>query len=115
MHELSLAQSLVEQIQSAAAAENAVRVLRIVVEIGPYAGVETVAFEFAFPFAAEDTLAADAELVVEEVPAMVECDACRATSRCEPTRLICPACGSDRVEIRGGHEFLIRAIELEIA
>jgi hydrogenase nickel incorporation protein HypA/HybF len=114
MHELSLAQSLIEQVVTAAEAENAVQVLRVVVAIGPYSGVEKTAFEFAFPFAAGGTLAEGAELVIEEEPAAIVCKVCHATTRADPTRLICRQCGSDHVEVLGGHAFLVREIELEL-
>ena len=114
MHELSLAQSLIEQVLAAAEAENAQRVLRVVVAVGPYSGVEKPAFEFAFPFAADGTSAAGAELVIEDAPAGIECNSCHATTRANPTQLVCPGCGSDRVVIKGGHDFLVREIELQI-
>jgi hydrogenase nickel incorporation protein HypA/HybF len=115
MHELSLAQSLIEQVLTAAKKENADRILRVVVAIGPYSGVEKTAFEFAFPFAAEGTSAEGAELVIEDVPATIECNLCHVTTRADPTQLVCPRCGSDRVDIKGGHTFLVREIELTVA
>lgn len=114
MHELSLAQGMVEQLEQVAVREHAVRVERIHVVIGKYSGVERDAFEFAFPFAAEGSVAEGAELVVEELPASIECKACQAISHPEPTLLICDICGSNEVELRGGREFLIRSVELEI-
>lgn len=114
MHELSLAQGMVEQLEAAANAEKALRVIRVVVALGPYAGVERESLAFAFPFAAEGTLAAAAELVVETVPARVACSQCGAVSHPEPTLLRCMACGSDQVRITGGHEFHIVSVELEV-
>jgi hydrogenase nickel incorporation protein HypA/HybF len=114
MHELSLAQSLIEQVQAAADAENAIGVTRVVVVIGPYSGVEKTAFEFAFPFAAEGTAAAGAELVIEDEPAAIVCSLCHATAAADPGRMICPRCGSDRVDISGGHAFLLRELELKM-
>jgi len=114
MHELSLAQSLVEQVGHAAKIENAVRVSRIVVVIGKYSGVERDAFEFAFPFAAENTLVHGAKLVIEEIPATVSCQSCGARSHPEVVNLVCARCGSTQVELAGGREFLVRSVELEV-
>ncbi|VGO19455.1 hydrogenase maturation nickel metallochaperone HypA [Pontiella sulfatireligans] len=114
MHELSLAQGLVEQLEKAAVAENALRVERIIVVIGKYSGVERDAFEFAFPFAAEGTLSERAKLEIEELPVQVECRQCAALSNPEPTLLLCGQCGSNDVELKGGREFLIRSVELEV-
>ena len=50
MHELSLAQGLVGQLENAARAEQAVRVVRVVVAIGPYAGADAEALVRANPY-----------------------------------------------------------------
>jgi hydrogenase nickel incorporation protein HypA/HybF len=114
MHELSLAQGLVEQLEQAATAENAIRVGRVAVVVGRYSGVEPDAFLFAFPFAAEGTLLEQAELVIEELPATVRCKACNAESHPDPILLACGKCGSNDVELVGGREFLVKSIELEV-
>ena len=114
MHELSLAQELVEQVERTAKTEGAVRAVRIVVRIGKYSGVERDAFEFAFPCAAENTVAQNAELAIEELPATVRCRSCKTTSHPKVVNLACAQCGSTEVEIMAGHEFLIQSIELEI-
>jgi hydrogenase nickel incorporation protein HypA/HybF len=114
MHELSLAQGLVEELEKIVLAEAAVRVERVVVVIGTYSGVERDAFEFAFPFAAEGTLCDGATLVVESQPIHVECRKCGKTSSPEPTLLACLDCGATDVSLTGGRDFLIRSVELEI-
>jgi hydrogenase nickel incorporation protein HypA/HybF len=114
MHELSLAQGLVEHVERLAKDDHAARVVRLVVLIGRYSGVEREAFEFAFPFAAEGTLAEGAELAIEERPIVVRCRTCSATSRPISTQLICGNCGSTEVELAGGREFMLQSIELEV-
>lgn len=114
MHELSLAQGLVEQLEHTAEAEQAVRIERVTVVIGKYSGVERDAFEFAFPFAAEGSKSANAELVVEELPVTVECRQCGSASNPDPTWLVCGNCGSNEVELKGGREFQVRSVELEV-
>ncbi|WP_372846307.1 hydrogenase maturation nickel metallochaperone HypA [Pontiella sp.] len=114
MHELSLAQGLVEQLEATAAKENATRVVGLQVVIGSYCGVERDAFEFAFPFAAEGTVCEGAELRIEELPVSVRCRRCNAISHPAPILLVCGACGANDVELTGGREFLIRSVELEV-
>jgi len=113
MHELSLAQELIEQLQRVAAQEHAIRIVRVTVEIGPYSGVEADAFEFAFGLAAGDTLAEGAELIMDKRPVTVSCLRCGGLTQPEPDCLVCKTCGSSEVRIEGGREFLIREIELE--
>ncbi|MCF7847412.1 MAG: hydrogenase maturation nickel metallochaperone HypA [Kiritimatiellales bacterium] len=114
MHELSLAQGLVEQVQQAAAAEGALRVVSISLELGQYSGVEREAFEFAFPLAAEGTCLAGAELVIREIPVSVLCNTCHRESNPVIPLLICTHCESTDVKLIGGREFLVKSVELEI-
>lgn len=114
MHELSLAQELIEQIIEVATHEHAVRVERVVVVIGTYSGVEPEAFEFAFPFAAENTVSEGAELVIEEETPRAVCNTCHFQFVPNLTLLICEKCGSDDVTLQGGREFMIRSIDLEV-
>ncbi len=67
MHELSLCVSLVEQIEAVATREQATCVTRVELVVGDRSGVEPEALEFAFPMAAEGTVAQGAELVIEAV------------------------------------------------
>lgn len=112
MHELSLAEAMVEQVSAALEKENGGRVTRLTVVIGALSGVEREAFEFAFPLAAEQTPLEHAELVVEERPVTVCCGACDAESHPEPICLVCEHCGSMDVRITGGREFLVREMEI---
>ena len=114
MHELSLAKGMVDQVLLAAASENASRVARIEVVIGPYSGVERDAFEFAFPFAAEGTILQTAELILKESPATVTCHTCRMQTHPDIMNLACVHCGSTEIEITAGREFRIQSIEMEV-
>ena len=65
MHELSIAQAILDQVQEAARKEKADRVTGIALAIGALSGVDHGSLEFVFPLAAEGTTAADATLTVE--------------------------------------------------
>ena len=112
MHELSIAQSLVEQIARILEAETADRVTRVDVAIGAFSGVEPDALELAFPVAAEDTPVAGARLVMTQVPATVRCRACGLTSTPAFPVMVCGHCASTDVELTGGHELLLSSMEL---
>jgi len=113
MHELSIAQSVIEQVEQTARKEKAARVVTITLVIGALSGVEREALEFAFPLAAEKTRAAKAKLIIKEVPAQLTCRACRAKTDFKTTTVACPKCGSTDVEVSGGRDLIIQSIELE--
>jgi len=112
MHELSLAQALVEQVEQIRVREHATAVTSITVNIGALSGVDREPFEFAFPLAIEGTPLAGASLAIEETPAEVTCGACGARSQPEVTRIRCEACGDTNVRITAGRDFLIQSVEL---
>jgi hydrogenase nickel incorporation protein HypA/HybF len=113
MHELSLAAELVSQVGEIARREGAARIARIEVRIGPLSGVDREAFAFAFPFAAEGSLAEGAALDIEAVPLVVECRACGASTQPEYPIILCAACASGDVAIVSGDDFRIVAMEVD--
>ena len=114
MHELAVCQALIEQVETAAANERALRVVRVVIAVGALSGVEPEALGSLFPLVAEGTVAADADLVVERVAARVKCRACGREAQTDTAFIGCTACGSKDVELSAGRELNIKSIELEI-
>ncbi len=114
MHELSIAQALIGQLEKVAAGEGADAVTRAVISVGGLSGVDPEALRMAFPVAAEETLAEGAELDIELVPADLTCKACGQQSHPEFAFMICEQCGSSEVEIDGGRELLLKSVELNI-
>ena len=114
MHELSIAQALIEQVEATAAKEHALRVVRVVIAVGALSGVEPEALSSLFPLVAEGTVAADADLVVERVAARVKCRGCGLEAQTDAAFIGCAACGSKDVELSAGRELNIKSIELEI-
>lgn len=114
MHELSIAQALVDELEGIARAEGARGVSRVTVAVGALSGAEPEALRMAFPLAAEDSIAADAELVLEQIPASVRCRACAADSEPDFPVFVCNHCGSSDIDIAAGRELLIRCVELDV-
>jgi hydrogenase nickel incorporation protein HypA/HybF len=112
MHELSLAQELVERLEEVARREGAVRIVSIRLVLGALSGVDLDAFEFAFPEVARGSLAEGAELLVEERPVSVRCRRCRDLSEPGYPALRCEKCGSGDVEIVTGREFDVLSMEV---
>ena len=68
MHELSVCQALLAQVEQVARENAAHSVEKVVLRIGPLSGVEPRLLQDAFPIARAGTVAAGAELVIEELP-----------------------------------------------
>lgn len=114
MHELSIAQALVDQVGKVAEAQQAKRVVSIRVVVGTLSGVDPEALRMAFPLAAEESpLLQETELVLERVTATVRCADCQAVSTPEPPFVYCTACKSRNVQIETGRELYIQSAEIE--
>lgn len=112
MHELSLCQNIIDQLQDLARQHDAVAVARVEVHVGVLSGVEAQLLEQAFQFARVDTIAADAILVTEVVLPQVSCLACGQDSAASASDLRCRACGSEQTRLVRGRELILARVEL---
>jgi hydrogenase nickel incorporation protein HypA/HybF len=110
VHELSIASAI-----AAIAGEHAQgrRVTAIEVKIGRLRQVVPEALAFAFELTTAETELEGANLVVEHVPARVDCRACGAETEVAEFPLACASCGSADVDVVAGDELLVETLELE--
>lgn len=114
MHELSIAQSIVESVGGHVAAHGGGRVLGVAVRVGALSGVEVPALAFAWGAAIADTPLAGSRLEIEEVPAAAWCPSCQAERvLASIQRLRCPRCATPTPRIFRGRELEI--LEVEVA
>ena len=113
MHELALAESVLQLIDDAAQANGFHRVRRIVLEIGQLAAVDAAAMRFCFDAVVRETIADGAILEIEEIPGSGWCAACCAIVPMNDTVAACPHCGNFRVQSRSGRELRLKTLEVE--
>lgn len=113
MHELSIAQSIVEIAEEAASNAGATRVTAVHLRLGALAGVVTSALLFSWELVTHETLLEGASLEIEELPVMVFCPQCKMTVTLPTTQLFrCPVCDTPVSEIVQGRELEIKALEI---
>jgi len=115
MHEMSICQGLLDQVERIAAEQGAAQVDSIVLSIGPLSGVEPDLLSRAFEVARLSTVAENAVLEIETGPVVVECRSCGASGDAEVNRLVCPSCGDWRVNLTQGDEMLLMRLEISTA
>ena len=113
MHELSVCNALLGQLESIARDHPGSLVSGIVLRIGPLSGVESDLLRRAWPLAAAGTVAAGADLAIEQAEVVVRCSECDAESIVRPNRLLCTRCGDFRTRIVSGDELILQRVELE--
>jgi hydrogenase nickel incorporation protein HypA/HybF len=114
MHELSICQSLLREVERTAVANGAAAVTGIVVAVGPLSGVEASLLARAFAVARMGTLAERATLDVENTPVIVRCRSCGAETAVPANALTCGSCGGWQVEVTSGDELLLKRVELAV-
>lgn len=112
MHELSLAESVIQIIEDAAVAQKFERVRVIWLEVGSMAGVEVEALHFCFDAVAHDTVAQDARLEIINVPGSGTCLDCGCTHPVSQLLDACPACGSFAMQVSGGTGMRVKELDV---
>lgn len=113
MHEMSLAESVLQLVEETAGREKAQRVKLVVLEIGRLSSVEPEAMRFCFEAVTRDSIAQDASLEIIVTPGVGWCMPCGASVEMTESYGACPQCGSYQVQPTGGTEMRVREIEIE--
>jgi hydrogenase nickel incorporation protein HypA/HybF len=113
MHELSIAMSIVDLVEEEAAERGGAAINAIHLRLGALAGVVKDALLFSWDVACEGTSVAGSRLVIEEVPILMYCPACRGPRKPESMQwLVCPECRSPVSEVLQGRELQVVAMEI---
>ncbi len=114
MHEVSIVEALIEQVEGEVARAGASgKVTRLAVSIGRLSGVQSDSIRFAFELLAPGTLVEGASLEIEEPRAVCVCAACGARTELEELCLECPTCASHEISLVGGQEMLLQTIDID--
>ncbi len=113
MHEMSLCEGVLQVLESEARKQGFRRVKQVWIEIGQLAGVEIEAFRFCFDAVMKNSLAAQARLHIEQLPAQAWCMLCAKTVAISQRFDACPDCGSHQLQVTAGDQMRIKELEVE--
>lgn len=112
MHEMSIAQGLIDILREEMTKHRAERLRRVKVRIGELSGVVPEALSFCFGVIVEGTPMEGAALELERVPLEGRCRACGERFRIRNYAFQCPECGDGSIEIVSGRDLSI--VEMEV-
>ena len=112
MHELSLCQNIMDQLEALARQHDAASVSRVEVQIGVLSGVEPQLLEQAFLSARMGTIAEHAVLVTDVVSPSVACLSCGAETSASASDLTCRACGGLQTRLIRGGELILARVQM---
>ena len=113
MHELSIANSILEAVLKERERLNGARVTRVGLRIGALAGVDPGALSFGFEVLVKNTDLEPLPLSIEWIPRRHECPHCKHAFAVADYQFACPACGAPETRCIGGDELELAYLEVE--
>ena len=113
MHEYSVVQALLEQIEGIAQQNEATKVTKVVTKIGVMSGIEPHLLEIAFNTFKEKTICDGAEFVMQIQPLLIECNSCGKVSELQKIHYCCQSCESTNVKVIDGEDMFLMSLEME--
>jgi hydrogenase nickel incorporation protein HypA/HybF len=113
MHEMSLAEGILQIIEDTAAKQGFKRVTEVRLEIGALSGVEPDALTFCLEVVLRGGIANGARVELERLPGQGFCMACGEAVEIAALYDACPKCGGYQVQATGGTEMRVKDLLVE--
>jgi len=110
MHELSIAQSIVELAEEVALKEKAESIQGIEIEVGALSGVVLEALEFALEMTKKNTKLKKAKIKYIPIDGKAVCNTCHVHFETNTLLAFCPNCGQANFEISDGKQLRIKSL-----
>jgi hydrogenase nickel incorporation protein HypA/HybF len=113
VHELSIAQSLLEIIVDESKRHGLERINKVILQIGEFAAVVPESLKFCFELVSRDTVASGARIEIESVGITARCEKCDFSFDVQDQVFLCPRCGEPALDLLSGRELTVMSIEGE--
>lgn len=120
MHELSMAQGIINAVLETAENNDATEVTEIYIEVGRLAMLNPEQLRFLLDVLVENTIAENAEIDISEIPVTISCPECGYEGVADlddsdhyAPIIECPECGNLRISILGGRDCVVKNIVVE--
>jgi len=112
MHEMALAESMLEIVEAAARDNGSARVKGVWLEIGALSHVVPEALRFCFDAVTRGSVADGAALTIIETPGGAWCMQCSRTVPLAQLGDACPHCGGFQLTVTQGDAMRVKEIEI---
>lgn len=113
MHEMSIAESIIEIVEKEAGKAGVSSVEEVELEIGFLAGIEYESLSFALKVLAPGSILKDANIVINKPPGLAKCFNCDHEFPTDSAINICPECESYGCNIIRGKELRVSSIVID--
>jgi hydrogenase nickel incorporation protein HypA/HybF len=113
MHEVALAENVLQIIENAARREGLRRIRAVWLEIGQLSSVEPEAMRFCFDAVVRGSIATDARLEIVVTAGGAWCMECAVQVALAELGTACPHCGGYRLRVNEGTDMRVKELEAE--
>ena len=113
MHEMSIAEGIIQVLEEQAKEQQFQRVKAVWLEIGPLAMIEPEALTFCFDAVTRNSLAEGASLNIINITGEAFCMECLKTVPIQKRYDSCPECSSYQLQVTQGEELRVKELEVE--
>ncbi len=113
VHELSIAQSLLDIIVDESQRHRLGRVSKVKLQVGELSAVVPDSLRFCFDLVSRDTVASGALIEIETIGITARCDKCDLSFEVKDRVFECPKCGEPVLQMLSGRELNVMSIEGE--
>lgn len=113
MHEMSIAEGILDIALDSARENDAAKITKVGLRIGEMAGIELKSLEMSWRMLIAGTMAEGAELAVEKVPLIGRCSKCGREYHIENYDFWCPECQDGVLVIQSGREMQVAYIDMD--
>ena len=113
MHEMSIAQSIIDIVNDTLAENEKSRLKEVAVDIGEMVAVVPESLQFCYEAIVNETEYHNAVLNINVIPLKIKCNNCNIESKIEKYAFLCPKCESTNINVISGEELNIRYLEVD--
>ncbi len=113
MHELSIAQNIIDIIEQNVPKDELCNVKQIALKIGEFSGVVADSLKFSYEVITSETELQNSELMIEFIPFSLKCNSCGSITTNVYGLRECANCLKTDTEVLSGEELKISEIILE--
>lgn len=113
MHELSIAQNIIQIVNSCVEKDKLGLVDKVNLKIGLLSNILIDSLRFSYNSIIENTPLKNSILDIEVLPIKISCNDCSEIATTNDFIFSCPACKSSAINVIGGNELIVSSIQLK--
>lgn len=113
MHELSIAQSILDIVNQHLPSSKAAKVRSIKIRVGKLSNILPDSLHFCFGALTKGSNFEKTQLIIKAIPLTIECKDCKKIYETDDYIFLCPSCNSSDIAVLGGNDLNIEEIEIE--